>query len=283
LEKTDIKYSFSTYDNSTFLDVKELSEDEYNKYSSIIINLMKLENEQGLYKIIVLNYNDFIAKTNLSIKNINLSDMESFSIFYLDINRHILNVLSSIRTYLDHTETRLKKEFGKNHTITNKFKELVKKAYDENFSYRFLYKLRNYSQHCGLPAGSLKTTASNNGGFKEVLTLALVRDDLLNNYDSWSIVKEEIKNKDEEFDIINLLKDKVEILKNINEEISKLVYNEYFDEANSLMELLWLAKNKTGTPCLLKQNGLSQNVKLSVKWFPYNSLSKITGVVFDLE
>ncbi len=263
MEKTDIKYSFSTYDNSTFLDVKELSEDEYNKYSSIIINLMKLENEQGLYKIIVLNYNDFIAKTNLSIKNINLSDMESFSIFYLDINRHILNVLSSIRTYLDHTETRLKKEFGKNHTITNKFKELVKKAYDENFSYRFLYKLRNYSQHCGLPAGSLKTTASNDGGFKEVLTLALVRDDLLNNYDSWSIVKEEIKNKDEEFDIINLLKDKVEILKNINEEISKLVYNEYFDEANSLMELLWLAKNKTGTPCLLKQNGLSQNVKLS--------------------
>ena len=174
---------------------------------------MKLENEQGLYKIIVLNFNDFIARTNLSIKDINNSDMLEMSNFYLDINRYILNVLSSIRTFLDHTETRLKKDFGKNHMITNKFNELVKKAYDENFSYRFLYKLRNYSQHCGLPAGSLKTSSSKDNGFKEVLTLALVRDELLNNYDSWGIVKEEIKNKEEEFDIINLLKDKVEILK----------------------------------------------------------------------
>lgn len=242
---------------------------------------MRLESNENLYKIVDLNYFDFKAKISKTVKSLdNGVNSNEFENLYLDINRHILNILSSIRTYLDHTETRIKREYGSNSEEFLNFKTQTSKAYDENFSYRFLYKLRNYAQHCGLPAGSLSTTASQTGNS---LKLCLVKNELLLNYDSWGvIIKQELNNKEDLFDIIPLIDQKFEILKEINKNINNLTYKHYQQEAQELMNLLWESKSKNGTPCIVETVGANEKLKLNIRWFPYKPISKITGVQFEI-
>jgi hypothetical protein len=71
------------------------------------------------------------------------------------VNMRLLNFLSSMRTYLDHTETRLKRSFGDDAERVASFKRATAREFDSAFSYRFVSKLRNYTQHCGMPLGQI--------------------------------------------------------------------------------------------------------------------------------
>lgn len=71
----------------------------------------------------------------------------------IEVNRLFLNFLSAFRQFLDHTETRLKREYKEVPEIFRRFQERTSRAYDTEFAYRFIYKLRNFSQHCGIPVG----------------------------------------------------------------------------------------------------------------------------------
>ena len=127
--------------------IRTLNDNEFQEYCKASAYLMDFSRNQQLYKMILLNYEDFL---NIIIKysddykkdpsNVNLPIMEKI---FLDINRYLLNFLSSVRTFLDHTETKLKTVYGSNSVQVNKFKKKCSVEYDSNFSYRFLYKLRN--------------------------------------------------------------------------------------------------------------------------------------------
>ncbi len=119
----------------------------------------------------------------------------------VDVNRCVLNFLSSVRMFLDHKETELKRlgEVG-TQRLAN-FKRITNQAFDNDFSYRFLYKLRNYVQHCGVPMGRF--------GYSECLeddtvTRELVvnfdRDILLQNFD-WGKVGPDLQSQPEGFSI----------------------------------------------------------------------------------
>ena len=91
-----------------------------------------------------LNCND-TTKRNL--------DFESSDI--IAINALVTNYLSSAKTLTDSIEVFIKEKMSK--CDHEKFKkEHISKEYDDCFSYRFLYFLRNYSQH-GHPPVSLAT------------------------------------------------------------------------------------------------------------------------------
>lgn len=71
-----------------------------------------------------------------------------------DIVRYIKNYLASYKSYIDGMNALLSRSFDKH--IQIKFESLVRKAYDDNFEYRFMYNLRNYAQHCGAPISSVE-------------------------------------------------------------------------------------------------------------------------------
>jgi hypothetical protein len=276
------KYILSIFKENEFKEVRQLSELEFVKYSEYIVKLILLRNDENLFKIVVLNYTDLISKieevTNqLSEGNINTSEQQYL---HLEINRLILNLLSSIRTYLDHTETRLKREYGITSDEYKIFKSETSIAYDENFAYRFLYKLRNYSQHCGLPAGSLQTNAfTENEVPKYVLKLSLLRDDLLKNFEWGNPITEELRIQEEIFDILSLIKTKFNLLEKINENIKDVAYKHYRGEGFELLNLLQEIVNKDGAPCILKTVEVEKNkTTLSLHWFPFESITKITGI-----
>jgi hypothetical protein len=274
-------YSLSMFKASEFKEIRSLSQSEFEKYSDYIVKLILLKNDENLFKIVELNYADFISKiehiTNQLIENDLITEDQQY--LHLEVNRLILNLLSSIRTYLDHTETRLKREYGLASEEYKIFKTETSRTYDENFAYRFLYKLRNYSQHCGLPAGLLEVSSfSENELPKYILKLSLLRDDLLQNFKWGNQVTEELCKQEEVFDILYLIKTKFNLLEKINNNVKDLAYKHFQIQGFELLNLLQAIKNKDGAPCILKTVPVSNKTELTMHWFPFDSITKITGV-----
>jgi hypothetical protein len=112
------------------------------------------------------------------------------------INRGIVNFLTATRLYLDHTATRLDRSYGKSSEQMEAFTEGTSREFDTNGSYRILYKLRNYVQHCGLPVDTagINSRLSDGPGsvaVHEVVVGARVQT-LLSTYDSWGMAKADL-------------------------------------------------------------------------------------------
>lgn len=121
----------------------------------------------------------------------------------LTVNCHILNFLSAMRTYLDHTETYIKREHGKASAAAEHFKTATANEFDNCMSYRFLSQLRNFTQHCGMPLGKLEMRADANstggGKHKQSFELWFLRDYLLTNFTGWKMVADDLNAQPPEF------------------------------------------------------------------------------------
>jgi len=134
----------------------------------------------------------------------------------IEANRHVLNVLTSFRMYLDHLETDIKRAFGADSRETESFQKACVHEYDSNPSYGFVYKLRNYTQHCGLPVAYVvlsgsrerlpnelaetRTAAFTSEHGHRSLVLSLDRDSLLKNFEWPRHVREFIGGQGEQFE-----------------------------------------------------------------------------------
>ncbi|KAA0766418.1 hypothetical protein DN410_02990 [Bacillus sp. SH5-2] len=109
--------------------------------------------------------------------------------------------------FIEHTELRIKKKYGKHSQQFKEWKTDTTSEYDNYFAYRFLYQLRNYTQHSGLPIGSIsRQLVQNNGEEEKVLKTFFVRDGLLENDFKWKKLQKELEQLPEKFlflDIVN--------------------------------------------------------------------------------
>jgi len=276
-------YSLAVINSPNITGIRTLSRVEFEKISNEISQLKKFQTEEQLFRIIEFNYSDLKDKKKYYLNQFIVNRNPNTSEFsqYLDLNRLILNLLSSIRTYLDHTETRLKRNYGEVSEEFKLFKKLSAESFDNHFAYRFLAKLRNYSQHCGLPAGSISLTDNLNG---QDLHLYLHRDNLLKNFDSWgALVKPDLQAQKNEFDIFPLIDNKISLLKDINTKISEKILKELKNEGKNLLRLIIeTQKNNIGIPCILKVSGNINNPTMQMNWFPYEIIALTTGVKFNI-
>lgn len=276
-----IEYALSAVDSPTISTVRTISEADFNRYCSYSSKLRKLHLDENLFRIVEMNYAEIKATSDYTLSQYESRSFEMDEVF-LNMNRLILNFLASVRTFLDHTETRLKREYGENSEELTFFKSETAKAYDNNFCYRFLYKLRNYSQHCGLPAGSVSINSNGDKNNKTVntLNLLLVKDALLNNYESWgNPVKGELQNQQDNFDIMHLIDEKFLILAKVNEQVNSKIYVHFQNEANELLKLIIEAQSIRGVPCLTKNEDKGQGkADITMTWFQLEAISRVTGV-----
>lgn len=241
-----------------------------------------MKNDENLFRIVELNYKDLNSKIDDSLsklKNSNLYSAEQ-EFLHLDINRLILNYLSSIRTYLDHSETRLKRNHKSDSNLLKIFKDETSNAYDNQFAYRFLYKLRNYSQHCGLPAGFLSTSSyvENDEEIKHSINLSLLRDELLNNFEWGNPITEELKSQNEQFNILPFVETKFALLKDINDKLNNLSYENHKEDGIELLNILNSLENANGSPALLKTIDVDGQMNIEFQWFPLELITKVTRV-----
>lgn len=70
------------------------------------------------------------------------------------LNKHIANLLSSSRTYLDHGSHHVK-QISYSNSAMDEFDKQRNRHYDESLAYRVMEQLRNYTQHVGFPVHSI--------------------------------------------------------------------------------------------------------------------------------
>jgi len=145
------------------------------------------------------------------------------------INITLLNFLTSARTFLDHFETFVKRKYGKSSEESELFKSIVSHEFDNEFAYSFMYKLRNYVQHCGMPPidFEIKTiTDEENPSIEYVLNFN--KNILLRDYDSWgAIVKPRIEAQEDLFPVIPIVESLLVSYKKI---YSVFIKTTYFEE-----------------------------------------------------
>jgi hypothetical protein len=71
------------------------------------------------------------------------------------VNRHLNNLLSSAKLYIDQTAHAISDQFGNASSQYRRFIDSTREEYDNSLAYRALEALRGYAQHRGLPTHSV--------------------------------------------------------------------------------------------------------------------------------
>lgn len=184
---------------------------------------------QELFYIFLTNYVEFnkyfesVVNSFLKRENFNLLDNNLPELKYVsrNANRFLFNYLSSARTYLDHSEKYLKNKYGNNSTQFNSFKSYTSSLFDNFFEYRFIYKLRNYAQHCGLPINSITFSVDNKDLLKRTINLnpLFLKSELKKNYKEWGQkINEDFDFQPEEISVRQIIGNYYKNIKDLNDE-----------------------------------------------------------------
>jgi hypothetical protein len=273
-------------------EIRDLSIEEHQTYVRASSCLMDFSRDQQLYTIVLLNYDDFL---NLLIKygeqyakNPSLINWITMEKMVLETNRYLLNYLSSVKTFLDHTETKLQRNYGEQSPRYKSFKEICSKYYDDSFSYRFLIKLRNYSQHCGMPVGDLTLKSEEKPSFSGNICHsfeAKFRKEELLTFKKWGSLKKEILSLPTEFGIIPHIVEMMKCLEKINLALIEDDLPELFKSTEFISQLVSPLEGKVGSPCILQfleikrdENGKVRDIKVEITHIPFHIIEIVENI-----
>ncbi|WP_292389625.1 hypothetical protein [Methanosarcina sp. UBA5] len=275
------------------LEVRPLDDIEYQKFVIARTKLFEFSKKQELFRLVDANYMEYKNVLNQYFKiHCENSDIHGTYVekMVFNINRLVLNFLSAVRTFLDHAETNLKRKYGENSNNFQIFDKACSSCFDHYFSYRFLYKLRNYSQHVGMPIIGLETSSEmvsiNPLEADHMLRTITLKNDLLK-YDKWGKVKDEIFFLPDRIDINPYIDEMMHCIDTINTTLyGKEEFIELLQYTAFLDKLIKEAKSKDGIPCIfLKIENItdtekssllfSERLRLTVDQFPFNAMELI--------
>ena len=141
-----------------FRQVRPLRSGEYDAYHAAVRHLSEFRRWRQLIRMANQNAQEFQGALSSAAAVLSESKLLTDARDEIDFsaNHRLLNFLSTMRLFLDHTETRLKRRYGTDSPPLQAFKARTATAYDGVFGYRFLYRLRNYGQHCAVPIGHVQ-------------------------------------------------------------------------------------------------------------------------------
>lgn len=272
--------------NDEISQIRDLSERDISdiKYSQNVI--FEFNRHFKLIEYVLSNFIEFrscISETEREFERcVDVIGSYKVDQFKQNINIRLLNLIMSIKTLLDHMETHAKRTYGKESGESALFKKLTALEFDSYFSYGFMYKLRNYVQHCGMPPiGITQSKVYVENGTHTKIDLYFGRDNLLNTYDGWGkIVRENIESQDGKLDAIKQIDEFVNSIITIFSDFTKQTT---FDEVISSRDSLLCTIGQSNPYfiddyCLLRGagNGKSaEEVKFNLSWIPASVFRKI--------
>lgn len=262
------------------LEVGQLENFEYQGFKTASTKLSEFTKKQELFRLVDTNYREYKSvlseyfKIHCEKSGIGGSYLEGMT---FNINRLVINFLSSIFPFLDYSRERLSNE--KPEELEN-FDNLTHWYYDSCFSYRFLYKLRNYSQHVGMPIIGIGTLSEmvnpnpleTNHGLK---TITLKKD--LLKFKKWGTVKDEIPTLPEKIDIDPYIDEMMYCIKKINASLyGKEETIELLKHAAFLDNLVKETKSEEGTPVIIiHAEVVDDGLRLTCDHFPFNAMELV--------
>lgn len=131
---------------------------------------------------------------------------------FLVMNQHVINFVSSSRSFIEHVEGHLKRTFGPESAEWVGFRDHTRSLYDTHFSYRFVYALRNFAIHRELPlsnAGVTRKRDEASGSFSLVHSFTVDRDGVLERGKDHfnATLRGDLRSQPAEFDLLPLLEE----------------------------------------------------------------------------
>lgn len=181
----------STSQETTIVVKDEISKDEFENLFSVVAFLKDIMPAKEAHRIVIRNGREllhFLSDKNL--KNELLTKRCNKHNFITDANRLIFNFCASMRTFVDHAMTTVKRK-GE----VESFKRFVSQIFDESKEYRFFDKLRNFIIHYSYPFTGLKMEVP------DIVKVVCQKEHLLE-FDRWgAIVKKDLESMPEEIDV----------------------------------------------------------------------------------
>jgi hypothetical protein len=230
-------------------------------------------------KLVELNFHSYLncakfAGTLLGLgRNFGTADRRSLG---ESVMGAIINWLTSFRLHLDYAETQLKRHFGDESEQVKSFEARTHLAFDSDPGYRFIYKFRNYVQHCGPPITALALRRAekdqSNPFIKQAALFLLDRDALLSDYKDWGLVRPDLLAMDKQFELRPLAETAMAQLREIDLVLLDIAIAEGSRTIHDLREALELIpKDAAGTPSLFRftESGDGSNNLLNITPQPF--------------
>lgn len=261
--------------------VSELTPTEHEKLTDALTTVNGFLEDSQLFTITTLNFREFTELIGRYLEAYIKKDFNTFvqEPIHLNVNRVFLNLLSSIRSYLDFMERLLKKRYGGESAIFDNFKKSCSAEFDGNFSYRFLYNLRHYAQHKGFPIGAIRWGQRLNSDDPPkvmfYLRIEIVRDEILNDFD-WRALENEVKGLPERIEILPHISAFMESLSRIHMKAINDIFHTLTDSAQQITLIGERLVGQNGEPAIFEYEGDVKNIQhISHKSLPIKLAQRI--------
>jgi hypothetical protein len=271
-----------------------LTDAQVERFSVGIRALFQRERETHLFEIFTGNLREFeslLLKVREGLEQKRISDRDLAPI-QREADRRVLNVLTAMRTCLDHWETILTRRHGKDSPEAARFKDACSREYDRHFAYRFAYKLRNYAQHCGLPVGDIRLVSRSRvflldpsgGPTKRMVSPSKDRDeavfrfrrsDLLDEYDGWGTLHAELAARHADIDVARQLRAMAQALNRINVKVLAISARRVRAHASYLRGLMELVRDEDSrrVPIVFSfRHGARARSHIKLRHFPISQM-----------
>lgn len=283
------------FSNGEIRGLKTLDEETLKKIDDAEEKLYLFDRDFRLLQSVLDNHTSFELELRNylkeSVNDISILHSIDFSKSIRLIDKWLLNILSSFKALIEHLETRITKNYGKRSNELSILKNAQSYEFDNEFSYAFAYKLRNYVQHCGIPQITITINSDQNISNEIQLSLEidLHRDDLLSNYDSWGAVKDRLINQDEKICLLNIFDELMTSLLRIFSNIKELIsYEEAKKARNTLLNIIgeddYYEELNYGVSSSIQQSGEHLNMATRIlKTKLIGSLNSFNQLIISLD
>jgi hypothetical protein len=168
----------------------------------------------------------------------------------LKLDRRFVNLLSSLRLYLDQSDHNISQICGKESRELKEIKEFKNSLYDNHFGFRLLEALRNHVQHSSLPLNTISygsRRVESKDGFYVQFSVApkISWEELSENEKFTKRVLEELKDKTDYFDLRLAAREYIDCLTLLHAQIRGTL-REHFSNSRAIYEMAIERHSKIG-------------------------------------
>ena len=176
-----------------------------------------------------------------------------------NVNRHLNNLLSSAKLYIDQTAHALSEQFGRDSSQYQGYIVSKSEEYDNSLAYRTLEALRGYVQHRGLPAHSISFSSKRDKSSahrirnRHIVTFGLVPETVREDGGFKSSVLHELEgvvDKNGMIELMPLIRDYVSGIARVHKSVRMSVSAELDNADSFVVNLFERVHSLTGHRCV---------------------------------
>jgi len=226
---------------------------ERDKINNSIDQLVKNQKISWSFSLLEKNFKTLFSITDQELRTLSLNSeytWEQLENVTLEVNRNLLNYLASQNTYLDHARFYLSRTFGKESEELKLFDKKTSELFDSHFAYRFLYKMRNFTVHCGFSLCSITIRKSTqNVTFIPKFMISELKD----GFDWGRIVKQDLSEIKDDFSAFDIIHQSFECFKQLHGCLSSIINKLNEETAKNVLNMLDVSKEELYKHCFLIQ------------------------------